>query len=1701
MPADRSNRRPLTTIIPTSQPQASQAQGDGGDQASPPVDKPSDMEAESNPIEDEELLPEPDLDAFVPIYTGRHVWSARRSPPLVPFEDLPLPKTDRAKLPPCTIRWQFTGKFFPNRDEGPVLGSLRKQMCDFLHARKFKDANCMVNFPKGTGRNRMVDITVLQPHLAAASEAILVFRQAKLQRLFVGPALDFNYFVIEIQNLPYTATWTGTARLIWAALRQYVQLHDIWVHQVSYAADGKAPQDENIYLALVSVPKDADNCINPSILAAIPGYIKIRDDDLPLAFAGRLDWCTTCKSKADRILTKAIKRPCISRLARKLLELSTSPTAIKTTLQSSSLTVSTWNCATLNSQDRIAALHNPSTPTAHRAILGRDCGIIFRNTKWQVEDSKIGDYFAYAKIRIPVDEPAIGTNIRLLHIWSIHAPPIHDARLEFWSRDVPNISILDAAAPGEHSAAIIGADWNAVPSPMIDDFPPPLVPTADSCLWDNSLKPALSIRSGLYTQTAWPTLAIKSPTVNSFLHAALIAFGPRTAWSHIRSPFRRVHLLQTTVLLRSVVKAASKGPNSVLQLPQATSQPPIQAWYSFVERIRATTANIANSQRQQSQKRARKRNEISSKLSQIDIRHGDENRRRFLELLTMLRLIDRTEAADTVKKRRALHELNMFVPTAWIIPKLESRAFASLPALKDCEGTHESLAAKLDAIRRFYTTLFTPTSANQTSEEASSVLLSSVRRKISSATRHKCDSPFTVAELQAVLKRSVDDSAPGMDGVTYPLLRTLGEPALERLCAMGNALLRGHSLPDGEPNLRGVMLPKKGDLSQLKNYRPLSIAAVAFRILGGVVSSRLQAAAQEVIASTQTGFILGRHSASNVVTLYLLHYAVASGRHVDPIWILNLDQQKAYNRVRREWLLDCLLAYGFGSRFITYIRENYRHPTVCQSAEGHFTPPIPLQCGILQGDPMSCLLYNFMLQPMLDYAQHRHHAGTLLDWDPDHQMFVSSLAFADDILLVVNNKRDLAKFMDALDLYEMASNAKVNEEKSQAFFFVRGANDGNDLQPQDIPYPFLGDPQAEVVHLGYPFRLDGGIPQNTIDQRLNSIQAKVNILASTKTTLLARARIVNSFLLSKLWHSIRLCPVAHTLQRRINSIINPFLFLSRRNWILHKYVVAPRHLGGLGVIDTTHMFIALIGQIAANLLQSTEPLGHQFRAALQQRLWTEYKAIPAHFLLRRGLPWLAMNNVLLAQRSFLNRVVYALAQLRLSILPDWDNVSVKEILSLPFHSDLFGYTWPEIHETNTQHWERHGLRVWGDVLWYNHNEKGKEMHPYSCADSYPLVPPSPSGVKSNYVPSRGHPDTYELFSGAAGRLVKKHWIDMWRVLHPTVRKKLLDITKWFRKHPDKSKSIKNPMPHDQPFDIDTVGLPFPWHIATLAGKPLKEYTVRHARTFLAPSSVIVPDWDLGSTDQWKQVWQWHTQDSLLTSQAQSDIFLFLHRRPWLAQKPRGERRLANYDTLNEDEFAPRLRLHQDRDNPQVEAELEPVNDSYETEHVFGVAACMLCNGPKDSARHGFIECPEVQKGVWKQIMGTLKRFLAPRAVPLDAESIVLGWPTLRMPSAARARLLLWRDLAIHILSRRRHDAIVLGLSKDHRPQLSLDGFFSEHAALLVATLTNAYHGLSESKRAEFQKRWFEGGTFLQVVNGAVTFQQMSNTANSQIGRR
>lgn len=244
-------------------------------------------------------LDEPEGD-FTPIYTGRFVWSAKKATqPLVPYEELPFKKSDRAKLPALTVRWEFTGKFSLNRDEDIARGSLRVQASRYLVQHGVTAPECVVNFPEGVGKNRFVDIRVPLEQFSHLKDAPLVFNKSKLQRIFIGPAFPPNYLVIGVGNVPPYGADPITARQIALALRQFVAVHDIWISQVSYADDPTPPADTNRWVALVSVEMETGGGIDPNKFHAIPGYIRLLENDCILSYIGRLDWCTSCRSQAE----------------------------------------------------------------------------------------------------------------------------------------------------------------------------------------------------------------------------------------------------------------------------------------------------------------------------------------------------------------------------------------------------------------------------------------------------------------------------------------------------------------------------------------------------------------------------------------------------------------------------------------------------------------------------------------------------------------------------------------------------------------------------------------------------------------------------------------------------------------------------------------------------------------------------------------------------------------------------------------------------------------------------------------------------------------------------------------------------------------------------------------------------------------------------------------------------------------------------------------------------------------------------------------------------------------------------------------------------------------------------------------------------------------------------------------------------------
>ena len=61
-----------------------------------------------------------------------------------------------------------------------------------------------------------------------------------------------------------------------------------------------------------------------------------------------------------------------------------------------------------------------------------------------------------------------------------------------------------------------------------------------------------------------------------------------------------------------------------------------------------------------------------------------------------------------------------------------------------------------------------------------------------------------------------------------------------------------------------TLIPKKGDKTDIENYRPISLTNTDYRILAGVLATRLQKVISDLIGPEQVAYIKGRFIGTNI---------------------------------------------------------------------------------------------------------------------------------------------------------------------------------------------------------------------------------------------------------------------------------------------------------------------------------------------------------------------------------------------------------------------------------------------------------------------------------------------------------------------------------------------------------------------------------------------------------------------------------------------------------------------------------------------------------------------------------------------------------------------------------------------------------------------------------------------------------------------
>ena len=127
------------------------------------------------------------------------------------------------------------------------------------------------------------------------------------------------------------------------------------------------------------------------------------------------------------------------------------------------------------------------------------------------------------------------------------------------------------------------------------------------------------------------------------------------------------------------------------------------------------------------------------------------------------------------------------------------------------------------------------------------------------------------------------------------------------------------------------------------------------KIISKVLTSRLSKLLESIVNPDQTCSVPGRSILSNVT---LLRDIIDFIQETDECAILvSLDQEKAFDRVDRTFLLQLLEVYGFGPDFCRWLTTLYDDAFMQIIINDRLSSKVCLQRGVRQGDPLSPLLY------------------------------------------------------------------------------------------------------------------------------------------------------------------------------------------------------------------------------------------------------------------------------------------------------------------------------------------------------------------------------------------------------------------------------------------------------------------------------------------------------------------------------------------------------------------------------------------------------------------------------------------------------------------------------------------------------------------------------------------------------------------------
>ena len=371
--------------------------------------------------------------------------------------------------------------------------------------------------------------------------------------------------------------------------------------------------------------------------------------------------------------------------------------------------------------------------------------------------------------------------------------------------------------------------------------------------------------------------------------------------------------------------------------------------------------------------------------------------------------------------------------------------------------------------------------------------------------------PITKSEIISAINKLASGKSPGIDNIHSEFLKAGGDTMVKILHKLFNLILESGDIPSTFRKALIVVLYKKDDRSECKNYRPISLLSHVYKLFMTIIGGRITNDLYSCFPDSQAAYQPGRGTTEQIFALcQLIEKSIEFNK---PMYMIFIDFTKAFDSIKLDHLWSILDKTALNKNYINLLKSVYDGSQASIKTDLGYSRFVDIKKGVKQGDMLSAILFCVALAAVMLKTEETCGSGFSIGG-----RILSNLSYADDIALLNECPSKLQNFVNELAKNAREIGLEINLSKTKSMSTEKTQN------PLNIT--IYGKPIKQVtefIYLGHKLTASNN-HQAALKHRIGlgwaAFQKHSTVLKSKRVPIPIKVRVYQIYVLSVVLHGL-----------------------------------------------------------------------------------------------------------------------------------------------------------------------------------------------------------------------------------------------------------------------------------------------------------------------------------------------------------------------------------------------------------------------------------------------------------------------------------------------------------------------------------------------------------------------------------------------------